>query len=409
MDQANILIIGGGVVGCAIASEVAAGWPDVFLLEQRPRLGMATSSRNSGVIHSGIYYPHNSLKARHCLEGNRLTFDFCEKNGVPHRRTGKLVVATDEHETIELEALKKRGETNGVEGLRMIGAAEIRAREPHVTGVAALDVPSTGIVSSEELVRAYGRLAANRGANIVTHARVVSLRSEGKSIRAGVRIGDQSDMGSKRAELKSRAQQSVGKSDGRADTAGELSRDEMAVNEDIEARCVINAAGLYADDVAAMLGNRSWKIYPVRGEYCEMRGARSSLINGLVYPLPHADGLSLGVHFTKTLWGTVLIGPTARYVDGKENYERDRIPIRDFAHGAQRLLPEISEGDLQLGYSGLRPKLVPPDEHGPADFVITRDAKTPSAIHLVGIESPGLTAALSIARQVCEMAAEILG
>jgi glycerol-3-phosphate dehydrogenase len=372
MDQTNILIIGGGVVGCAVARAVSARWQDVFLVEQNPKLGMATSSRNSGVIHSGIYYPKNSLKARHCVEGNRLTYEFCKKHNVPFRHTGKLVVAANTHEEEELAALKKKGEDNGVEGLRLIGAAEIRKREPHIAGAAAIEVPSTGIVSAEELVHAYARIATGQGAEIVTRARVVSLEQVAGAIRVGLRIGDEDDV----------------------------------QDETIEARCVINAAGLYADEVAALLGNNSWKIYPVRGEYCEVRGPRASLINDLVYPLPHAHGLSLGVHFTKTLWGTVLVGPTATYVEGKDNYERDRLPIADFAESAKTLLPEIEEKDLQLGYSGLRPKLVPPDGKGIADFVITRDPAVPQAIQLVGIESPGLTAAISIAEHVAQLVAE---
>jgi L-2-hydroxyglutarate oxidase LhgO len=148
MDQANILIIGGGVIGCAIAEAVSRRWQDVFLVEQFPKLGMATSTRNSGVNHSGIYYPKNSLKARLCVEGNRLTYEFCAKHKVPFRHCGKIVVAADAHEEGELIALKKRGEDNGVEGLRLISADEIRKREPHVKGVSALDVPSTGIVSA---------------------------------------------------------------------------------------------------------------------------------------------------------------------------------------------------------------------------------------------------------------------
>jgi glycerol-3-phosphate dehydrogenase len=374
MDQANILIIGGGVVGCAIARAVSARWPDVFLVEQNPKLGMATSSRNSGVIHSGIYYPRNSLKARHCIAGNRLTYEFCKKHNVPFRHTGKLVVAANEHEHADLEALFRHGTENGVEGLRIIGPEEIRKKEPHITGTAAIDVPSTGIVSAEELVHALARLAQSEGAEIVTRARVASLEPNGKTIRVGLLIGDE----------------------------------ESAQDESIEARCVINAAGLYADEVAAMLGNNSWKIYPVRGEYCEIRGPRASLINNLVYPLPHAHGLSLGVHFTKTLWGTTLLGPTATYVDGKDNYEKARLPICDFAESAKTLLPEVEESDLQLGYSGLRPKLVPPTGKGIADFVIQRDEKVPQAIHLVGIESPGLTAALSIANHAADLAAEVV-
>src|SRR5258708_22286479 len=375
MDQANILIIGGGVIGCAIAEAVSKKWQDVFLVEQFPKLGMATSTRNSGVNHSGIYYPKNSLKARLCLEGNRLTYEFCAKHNVPFRHCGKLVVAKNAHEMLELAALMRRGVDNGVEGLRLIDADEIRKREPHIKGVAALDVPSTGIVSAEELVHAYARVATNQGANIVTFAQVISLEPSGDTIRVGLRIGDEED----------------------------------AQEETIEAKCVINAAGLYADEIAALLGNHSWRIYPVRGEYCEVRGPRSSLINNLVYPLPHTDGLSLGVHFTKTLWGTFLLGPTATYVEGKDNYEKNRLPIADFAHSAKTLLPEIEESDLQLGYSGLRPKLVPPEHKGIVDFVITRDPQVPQAIHLVGMESPGLTAAPAVAEHVSKIVAEVLG
>ena len=362
------------MIGCAIANAVSKRWQDVFLVEQNPKVGMATSTRNSGVNHSGIYYPKNSLKARLCVQGNRMLYEFCAKHNVPYRHCGKLVVAADAHEQDELRKLQKRGEENGVEGLRLVGPDVIRQREPHIRGVAALDVPSTGIVSAEELVHAFARLATNQGANIVTYAKVTSLEPAGETIRVGLRIGD----------------------------------DEDAQDETIEARCVVNAAGLFADEIAAMLGNQSWKIYPVRGEYCEVRGPRSSLINNLVYPLPHSDGLSLGVHFTKTLWGTFLLGPTATYVEGKDNYERNRLPIAAFAESAKHLLPEIEEGDLQLGYSGLRPKLVPAENKGIVDFVITRDPEVSRAIHLVGMESPGLTAAPAVAEHLFRMVAEIL-
>src|SRR6201995_1840896 len=295
MDQANILIIGGGGIGCSIARAVSQKWQDVFLLEQNPRVGMATSTRNSGVIHSGIYYPKDSLKAKLCVEGNVLSYEFCEKYKVPYRKTGKLVVAANESEEPELEKLVQKGITNGVHGLKIVGPKGIHAREPHIRGTAAIDVPSTGILSAEDLVRTHARLAADNGANIVPRAKVVALSPVKDAVRVDVEIGDE----------------------------------DSKEKESIEARCVINAAGLYADEVAAMLGNHSWKIYPVRGEYCEVRGPRASLINALVYPLPHHDGLSLGVHFTRTLWDTFLLGPTATYVEGKDNYERGRLAILD--------------------------------------------------------------------------------
>ncbi len=371
MDCANIVIIGGGVVGCAVARAVSRRWENVFLLEQMPRLGLGSSSRNSGVIHSGLYYPPGSLKARTCLEGNRLTYEFCAAHNVPHRRTGKLVVAAAPEEERELAALRQRGAANGVEGFRIVDRAGLRAREPRIAGCAALEIPSTGIVASEELVKAYARVASEQGAHILTHARVERLEPQRDSIRVWTRIGD-----------------SV---------------------EETEARCVVNAAGLFADEVAAMLGNTNYRIYPVRGEYCEVARAKSYLVNGLVYPLPHPQGLSLGVHFTRTLWDTVLVGPTARYVADKNDYESDRLPVEEFVRRARPLLPEIEAADLTLAYSGLRAKLVPPGGAGPADFVITRDPVHARAVHLVGIESPGLTAAPAMAEHVFRLVAETLG
>ncbi len=374
MDQANVLIVGGGVVGCAIAEALSRRRQDVFLVEQYPKFGMATSTRNSGVIHSGIYYPKNSWKARHCVAGNRLTKEFCAKHNVPCRTTGKLVVAKDASEEKELLALQKKGEDNGVEGLRIIDAAGVRAVEPHVKGHAALLVPSTGICSAEDLVHAFARVAEEQGANLVNHAKVISLEPVKDAVRVRLRIGDE----------------------------------EQSETETIEARCVINAAGLYSDEVAQLLGPRPWRIYPVRGEYCEIRGPRAGLIQNLVYPLPHHDGLYLGLHFTKTLWGTVLVGPTATYVEGKDNYERDRMAIPEFACDAKTMLPELEESDLQLGYTGLRPRLEPPGGQGVADFVIEPDKEEPRVIQLVGIESPGLTAAPAIAKHVFQLVAETL-
>ncbi len=377
MEQANVVIIGGGVVGCALASEIAARHEDVFLVEQMPKLGMATSTRNSGVVHSGIYYPPGSLKAKLCVRGNILTKEFCARQGVPHRNCGKLVVASRESEIAELEKLAANGRANGVEGLRMADRARIREREPHIAAVAALEVPSTGIVEAEALVKAYARTAAGRGANILTHARVTGLRPCKDSIAVEIEIGDREDAGS-------------------------------VQRESVEARCVINSAGLYADEVAAMLGNNSYRIYPVRGEYAEVQRSRAYLVNALVYPLPHASGLSLGVHLTRTMWGTILVGPTATYVEEKNDYERGRLPLEDFLHSARELLPELQLEDMRLAYSGLRPKLVPPDGQGIADFIIARDPAHPRAIQLVGIESPGLTAALAIAQHVAPMVSETL-
>jgi glycerol-3-phosphate dehydrogenase len=368
MDQANIVIIGGGVVGCAIARALSTRWDDIFLLEAMPKLGMGASSRNSGVIHSGIYYPPGSLKARHCVRGNQLTKEFCAAHAVPHRNAGKLVVAASASEAPKLQELLERGRANGVEGLRIVDAAAIRAREPHVAGFQALEVPSTGILASEELVKAYARLAQDQGANIVTHAKVERLEPRGNVVRV-------------------------------ASEAGE-----------IEARCVVNSAGLFADEIAAMLGSplAEHRIYPVRGEYCELVRAKADWVRNLVYPLPHAEGLSLGTHLTKTVSGSVLVGPTAHYIESKTDYESNRETVEEFAKRAKALLPDITPEDLVPAYTGIRAKLVPPGGHGIADFIIQRDPQIPCVVQLIGLESPGLTSAISIAEHVAQLVEEIL-
>jgi len=340
MDRANIVIIGGGVVGCAVARAVSSRWSDVFLIEQMPKFGMGASTRNSGVIHSGIYYPPGSLKAQLCVEGNRMLHEFCAAHNVPHRNCGKLVVAHGPGQESALEHLAQNGRANGVEGLRLVDHAAIRAREPHIEATAALEVPSTGIVSAEDLVKTLARIAAEQGTNLLPRARVIRIDPRADALAVTIAEGD----------------------------AGDSVR---TTEETVEARCVINCAGLFADDIAAMLGNKTYRIYPVRGEYCELVRAKSYLVNNLVYPLPHTDGLSLGVHLTRTLWGTVLVGPTADYIADKNDYEHNRLPVEEFVRRAKPMLPELEASDLQLAYSGIRAKLVPPGHEGLADFVET--------------------------------------
>jgi glycerol-3-phosphate dehydrogenase len=303
--------------------------------------------------------------------------EFCAAHNVPHRNCGKLVVAHGHGQEAALEHLAENGRANGVAGLRLVDRATIHAREPHIEASAALEVPSTGIVSAEDLVKTLARIATEQGANLLTHARVIRIEPRTDSLAVTVVEGDADDPA-------------------------------HANEETIEARCVINCAGLFADDIAAMLGNRSYRIYPVRGEYCELVRAKSYLVNNLVYPLPHTDGLSLGVHLTRTLWGTVLVGPTADYIADKNDYERNRLPVEEFVRRAKPMLPELEAADLQLAYSGIRAKLAPPGHEGLADFVITREAGAPRAIQLIGIESPGLTSSLAIAQRVVSLAAEIL-
>jgi glycerol-3-phosphate dehydrogenase len=223
------------------------------------------------------------------------------------------------------------------------------------------------LVESEELVKAYARQATEQGANLVTHARLEALEPGKDFLRVRSSVGE------------------------------------------IEARLLVNAAGLEADEVAALAGNRGYRIYPCRGEYYEAVGSKSHLVQGLVYPLPDPKGRSLGVHLTRTLHGRLLFGPTARYIEDKNDYERDLEPAESFCEKVRKLLPQIEPGDLRPAYSGIRPKRVPAGEKESTDFLIERDPNFPHVIHLIGIESPGLTAAPSIARQVAEMVRETLG
>ncbi len=360
VETVDVAVIGGGAIGLAAARAIAAPDRTVCLLERRPRPGMETSTHNSGVIHAGIYYPAGSLKARLCVSGMQQLYEYCARRGVPHRRIGKLIVADASQES-QLPVLLGRGQTNGVPGLELVDASFTRKREPHIRPMAALYSPNTGIVEAEALVRALADDCTDRSVMVLPAT----------NIEAGDRRGHV-------FELKT-------------------------AREAFQARVVVNAAGLYADDVSKLFGGERFRIYPSRGEYAEVARSKRDLVNGLVYPMPGVGG-HLGLHFTKNTNGDLLLGPTARYDTGKEDYESDRWPAEAFLEHALHLLPDLTRDDLRQAGTGIRAKLNPPDQDF-ADFMIRADAKHPALIHLAGIDSPGLTSCLAIG----EMAAGLVG
>jgi L-2-hydroxyglutarate oxidase LhgO len=362
VETVDVVIVGGGVVGLAIGQRIASPQHTVCVIERHPKMGMETSTHNSGVIHAGIYYPPGTLKARLCVEGKQRLYEFCERHGVPHRRAGKLIVATEEAEVAGLEALERQAEANGVE-IELVDAGFIRAREPYASGLAALFSPSTGIVEPESYVRALAGVCADRNVFLLPGTRVVG--------------------GSSRADAIEVATES----------------------ERIEACVVVNAAGLWADDVSAAFGGQQFTIYPCRGEYAELVPSKRSLVRGPVYPLPHASGHGLGVHITPTTWGNVLIGPTIRYQARKDDYENDREPVEAFYESTCKLLPEVRPEDLRLGGSGIRAKFHPPEQSF-ADFLIAWDTQNDRLLQVAGIDSPGLTSSLVIAERIKDLLAE---
>ena len=395
--EAELVVIGAGIVGLATALEVTRRFPAMrtIVVEKENRVAAHQTGHNSGVIHSGLYYRTGSLKARNCVAGCAAMKRFCQEQGIPYEECGKLVVATSDEEVPRLEALHERGNANGVPGLRMLERDEFREIEPHCEGKRALHVPSTGIVDYSVVAEKYAELIERAGGEIVFGAKVLGLRDD-----AGRNVVET--------------------------TAGTM-----------RSRYVINCAGLYSDTIARMAGlETKLAIVPFRGEYYEIRPERRYLVKNLIYPVPDPRFPFLGVHFTRRVNGSVEAGPNALLAFRREGYagapadlseamemlrypgfwnvvkrywrkgaaEQYRSWVKPaFTRALQKMVPELQDADLAPGGSGVRAQAV--DEAGNLvdDFCF---AHSGSMIHVCNVPSPAATASLEIGREVVDMMCE---
>jgi (S)-2-hydroxyglutarate dehydrogenase len=396
----NVIIIGGGVVGLGVALEITRRFPHLrlLLLEKEDRVARHQSGHNSGVIHSGVYYKPGSLKARLCVTGAAAMVEFCREHGIAHNVCGKVIVATHAEELPRLEELRKRGEANGLTGLRLIGPQELREIEPHAAGLRALVVPSTGITDYAVVCQKYAELISASGGTVLTSAAATGVR------RMPGEIVVESSKGA------------------------------------FSADALINCAGLFSDRISRMVGDDPGiMIVPFRGEYYDLVPERASLVRALIYPVPDPQFPFLGVHFTRRITGRVDAGPNAVFALAREGYRHTDINVRDlasaitfpgfwrmagkhwrnaldewhrslskpvFVRALQRLLPEVGENDLVPGGSGVRAQALKPDGSLVDDFQFVPSGKV---LHVLNVPSPAATASLTIGKAIVDTAAESLG
>jgi (S)-2-hydroxyglutarate dehydrogenase len=396
----HVAIVGGGIVGLAVALEITKRFPRLrlLLLEKENRVGQHQSSHNSGVIHSGIYYKPGSLKAELCVAGAAAMVEFCREHGIPHQVCGKVIVATREDEFPRLEELRQRGQANGLIGVRTIGPEELRDFEPHAKGLRGLFVPSTGITDYGVVCEKYAELIASQGGAILTSHAVIGLKREASQIIVETNRGE------------------------------------------VSAKFLINCAGLFSDRVSRMAGDDPQVIIvPFRGEYYDLVPQRTALVRGLIYPVPDPRFPFLGVHFTRRISGTVDAGPNAVLAFRREGYRRSDVDLSDvmsslafpgfwrmaaknwhsgfdefhrsfskaaFTRSLQRLVPEVRESDLVPGKSGVRAQALASDGTLLDDF---KFVPTRRMLHVLNVPSPAATASLVIARTIVDVAAADLG
>lgn len=366
--ETDAVVVGGGVVGLACAAALARAGSSLVLLERHGQLLQETSTRNSEIVHAGLYYPEGSLKATLCVAGREALYARCQRLGIGHKKTGKLVVATEPDEVATLEALERRGTANGAPGLRLLEAEELRRREPALRGLAALESPATGIVDAHAFGLSYAAEAEAHGASLVLRSEVIGLERSGGRICVEVREADGG-----RSELRCSA--------------------------------LVNAAGLASDALAGLAGldveGLGYRLHPCKGDYFALAPGAPLRLSTLVYPVP--AGAGLGIHATLDLGGRIRFGPDAEFVE-RIHYQVDPGKAGAFAAAASRYLPGLRSEWLSPDYAGVRARLAGPGEP-PRDFVVAEESSRgwPGLVDLIGIESPGLTAAPAIADRVVEL------
>lgn len=366
MEEVDCVVVGAGVVGIAVARALAQNGREVIVLDAAEGIGTETSSRNSEVIHAGIYYPAGSLQARTCVAGKWMLYDYCRERGIPHQNCGKLIVATSEEEAGKLLGIQARAAANGVPDLRLLTAEEARAMEPALVCTAALHSPSTGIIDSHAYMLSLQGDAESAGAVFAFHAPVLSGRVSNRGVE--IEVGGAEPMR-------------------------------------LSARTLVNSGGLHAPRLAGSIEGMPAEHVPTayfaKGNYFTLTGR--SPFSRLIYPVPVPGGL--GTHLTIDLGGQARFGPDVEWIDSIE-YEVDPSRGDSFYASIRRWWPGLKDGQLAPGYAGIRPKTVPPG--APAqDFVVQgpRQHGVAGLYHLFGIESPGLTASLALAAHVAEVVA----
>ncbi len=389
----DVAVIGGGIIGMSTAMALTGGGcRSLIVVEAEADLATHQSGRNSGVIHSGLYYKPGSSKARNCTAGREELYRFCEEHGIAYERCGKVIVATCEHERVVLDELQEKGIANGLRGLRKLSPEEIREREPYVRGIAGLLVPQTGIVDFKEVTQTFAEVVTKRGGEIRTRARVRQVHRH----KTGL-------------VLKT--------------TRGEIG-----------CKCLVNCGGLQADRIALMCGaDPGIRIIPFRGEFYELVPARAHLVKHLVYPVPDPRLPFLGLHLTRTIHGSVKAGPNAVLAWGCQGYQRGRFSLREMlammaysgfwrmawrhwrtglreyhrsrserglVRSLKRIIPELGPEDVRLAGAGIRAQAVEPNGRFVDDF---RVIQTDRMIHVLNAPSPAATAAIRIGRHIAEL------